>query len=189
MEISPKQQIEVELASRLLAALGCGDITLDPSDRPDVLARIRGLCVGIEVTQFHADGKIESKGSPARADEECTARRSPSKPYFKWGYLNPHPALVSRISDKIETARKYDATRYDQLWLLIAASIPKAGAFATTFVFPDFVGIEELNRSTHKLLLGSPFEKVYIHVHVHSPLALFCWSRERKWHVISGANG
>ena len=62
---NPKQTYELELASRLLGALGYDHVPIQSSDRPDVLAQIGEARTGIEVTQFHADeGGIPESVSP-----------------------------------------------------------------------------------------------------------------------------
>lgn len=187
MSTTPKQREELALATWLVAALGYRDVAIEPGDRPDVIAQLGGLRIGIEVTQFHGDESADSKGSPARATEEHLARQSPGRSYFMWGTANPNAALVARVTDKIATAAAYDATRYGQLWLLIATGLPKLGAVGATFTLPVFVDIEELNVSTHEPLRGSPFSAVYVHMHL--PAALFCWSRESKWHALNVQSG
>ena len=181
MKITVKQCEEVDLAKRLLAALGHTQVALEPSDQPDVLAQIAGSKIDIEVTQFHADEQTEATGSSLRATEERLAKQSPGRSYSVWGVANPNPALVARIKDKVLTAARYDTSRFSELWLLISTGIPKLGAIGSTFALPAFINIEDLNVSTHELLSGSVFSAVYLHLLL--PHALYCWSREKQWHA------
>jgi hypothetical protein len=184
MSVTLKQREEIDLASRLLDALGYRQLVLEPSDRPDVLTQIGNLRVGIEVTQFHGDEEPNKKGSVLRATEERSARQAPNQSYAMNFPINPNPALVARVTDKIALAAAYDKARYDQLWLLIASGIPQLGAVAATFAVSEFVDIKQLNASTHALLSDSPFSAAYIQVHLRR--ALFRWSPHEKWHSIQG---
>ena len=183
MNITAKQREEIDLATRLLAALGLAGAIPESSDRPDVIVHIDGVRTGIEVTLFHADEHEGAKGSSLRATEERLARQSPGQSYPMWGAPNPNAGLIARITDKIATAAVYDATTYGHLWLLISTGIPKLGAVGSTFAFPAFVDIDELNRSTHESLCSSSLSAVYVHMLL--PPALFYWSRERKWHAVT----
>lgn len=183
MNISPKQREEVDLAARLLATLGHAQIAIEPSDRPDVFAQVGAMRIGIEVTQFHADEHAGATGSSLRANEERLSRQLPDQSYAQWGISNPNPALVARITDKIAASATYETSSYNQLWLLVSASLPKLGAIGSTFALSTFVNVEELNLSTHQPLSNSSFSAVYLHI-LLSP-ALFCWSREKKWHAIN----
>ena len=85
MNTTPKQLEELDLATRFLAALGCAAIELEASDRPDVIVTLHGVRVGIEVTQFHADERLGSIGSPLRKAEVQLARKYPEAPHSMWG--------------------------------------------------------------------------------------------------------
>jgi len=181
--ISKKQSEELNLATQLLDALGHRHVAVMPDDRPDVLACIDGSRIGIEVTQFHADEQQGAKGSPLRATEEGLAKQSAGGSYLVWGVLNPNPALVARITDKIKTAAAYNSSRYSELWLLVAAGVPKLGAVGATLALPSFINVQDLNLTTHELLCDSSFSAVYLHALL--PPAIYCWSRHKKWHTIS----
>ena len=185
--VTQKQREEIDLTSRLLAALGHTCVDVEPSDRPDVIVTIDGTRIGIEVTQFHADEHSGAKGSPLRVIEERLSKQSPGQSYTICGVTNPTIALLSRIQDKITASSGYDRTNFDQLWLLISTGLPKLGAVGATFAVPTFVRVEELNQSTHQSLFNSSFSAVYLQMLL--PPALFYWARESKWCSISASGG
>jgi hypothetical protein len=179
--MSQKQCEEMELAARFLREIGCADVRLEAGDRPDVVALIDGNRVGIEVTQFHSDEQAGVKGSPLRAEEVKKFKDSGEHPYSQWFVPNPLPGLVARITEKISVAAAYEKTRYQQLWLLILCQLPKGGALGSTFVFPSFVDVTDLNKSTHMLLCGSSFSAA--HIHLMMSHGVYSWSRSEQWHV------
>ena len=183
MNTTPKQLEELDLATRFLAALGCAAIELEASDRPDVIVTLHGVRVGIEVTQFHADERLGSIGSPLRKAEVQLARKYPEAPHSMWGVPDPIPALVARISEKVEAALGYDESRYNELWLLITAGIPRLDAIGATLALPAFVEIEKLNQLTHAQLCDSVITQVYFHTIL--PRSLFGWNRNNKWHSVA----
>jgi len=176
---------EVELARRLLDALGRRYFSLTPSDRPDVLAEIEGRRIGIEVTVFHADEAINHKGSALRAAEEKTARDTPGGSYTRWGIIHSLPGLSARITDKISVATAYDQTQFDELWLLIVGQFPKLGAVASTFASPIFLSLDELTQHFDEELRGSRFGRVYLHLWLDQ--MVYGWSRSETWRLLSGS--
>lgn len=183
--MSNRHADEVELTRRLLDALGRRDVTLTPSDRPDVFAEIEGRCIGIEVTVFHADEVINRKGSALRAAEEKTARDGAGAPYSTWGIINSLPGLSARITDKISVATAYDPTHFDELWLLIVGQFPKPGAIASTFALSNFLSLHELTQHFDEKLHGSRFGRVYLHLWLDQ--ILYGWCPSEKWRLLSGS--
>lgn len=189
MTPNPKQSEELDLASRLLVAIGRENVIPIASDRPDVNVIFDGKTVGIEVTQYHGNETIiaRSKGSSARAQEVALARSRPNQSYPSWGNADPNPALVARILDKIEKAADYDSSKYYELWLLVAAGIPKLGGITSTVLFPPYVNLTTLESVIGARLQSSVFSAVYIHSHL--PSALFIWSRSLGWHTLNATLG
>jgi len=184
-EGTTKQCLELDLVRRLLLSLDIKGARLQPSDRPDVLASVDGgRTIGIEVTVFQADERPDGKGSPARAQESNLARHPNGGLYLMWVTPEPLPGLEVRISDKIRKAEKSDTEMCDELWLLIAASVPMPAAVASTYLFDFLVTPQELNARTDELLRQSQFDAVYLHVHLTTTPAgegLFRWSPENRW--------
>jgi len=180
--MTQKKRGEIALATRLLAALGYRNVSLKPSEQPDMIAQINGMNIGIEVTQYHSDERSESRGSRMRAEEEAVARKAPTQIRGMCVVADPLPGLVARIQDKIARATKYDPTLYSELWLLISSQVSLAG-----FAFKPCIDVSRLNVSTHSLLTASPFAAVHLHlVMTHD---LFSWSRKKKWYPNQLANG
>lgn len=175
-----KQQEERYLTMRFLHSIGRGDTVLEIGDRPDVIALIDGMRIGIEETKFHSDEQMENTGSALRNQEEKTARLNPNSSYTTAGVIDPLPALIARISDKTTIASGYDTSQFDQLWLLISGQIPKLGAVTATFAIPQFVNIAALNETTHEILRNSSFSAV--HFHLIMSHTVFTWSKETKWY-------
>ena len=150
---TPKQREELDLAERLLSAVGHGQILLVPSDRPDVVASIGDRRVGIEVTRFHADERTEWRGSGSlmREREGKLSRANPNGPYHMWGFPDPIPGLVARIGDKIKVAEDYDGAHFDELWLLVSGGDPKLGAVVSSVSLSGIlcVGHSMTNRSMY----------------------------------------
>lgn len=180
--MTPKQQEEIDLAARFFSALGHPQTILRPSDRPDIEAEINALKIGIEVTVFHADETNTNNGSALRAAESRIAKQAPGNSYPMWGVIDPNPALVNRIQDKIEVSAKYHAGCYSEFWLLVSANIPVLGAVASTFAIPSFIDPAKLNNATHELLSKSLFSRAYIHTLLSS--SLFGWSQSSGWHTV-----
>jgi hypothetical protein len=182
-----KQQEEMELTRRFLRLVGHSQAQLEAADRPDVVALIDGCRIGIEETKFHGDERSAASGSLLRAEEMQKNKQAEGQPYSMWADPDPLPGIVARITDKIERATKYDASRYSELWLLISSQLPMPGAVAATFVFAPFVDLQRLNERSHHLLATSPFSAVHLHLVItHN---LFSWSREKQWYANQVVNG
>ena len=182
MNTASKQHLELSLAKSLLEALGQSFETILPSDRPDVIVEFDGKTIGIEVTTFHSDETLDSKGSLARAAEQKAARYRPSQINPSWQKLGPTEGLVARISKKTNLAEAYERQTTADLWLLIATSLPSVGAEASTFAVPIFVDLVKLNIETHEMLCRSRFSTAYIHGHLSH--VLFSWNQSAMWHEI-----
>lgn len=170
----------MELTRRSLRLIGHSQAQLEVADRPDVIALIDGHRIGIEESKFHGDEQSVTSGSQLRAEEAQIAKQAEGHPYSMWGVADPLLGIVARITDKIERAKKYDASCYSELWLLISSQLPMPGAVASTFVFAPFVNVSRLNEMSHDLLAASPFAAV--HLHLAMTHGLFSWSRERQWY-------
>ena len=183
MNTTSKQLTELTHVERLLHALESPHGKLLAGDRPDVIVELDGRRVGIEVTIFHSDETITSKGSPARAAEQKANREFPNRPCPSWQTLDPTEGIVARIIDKIAVSEKYDRSAIDELRLLIVTSVGIPGAVASTSAIPAFVNLDKLNAQTHEVLRQSKFSVVYIHGHLSR--SLFYWLRSSSWQTQS----
>jgi hypothetical protein len=176
--MNEKQQHEEYLTKQFLKDLGCSEGSLETGDKPDIIAVIDGRRIGIEQTTYHADEQNGNSGSHLRNCAEKNAK-STQKPLTMAVNIDPYPAFLTRIKDKIEKSKKYDAGQYSELWLLISAQVPTLGMIAPTFIPCSFLDTDKLNNTSHSLLNSSPFTAAYIHlVTTHD---LFSWSRELIW--------
>lgn len=165
---------------RLLRALGLQTVEMTPRDRPDVSFVLNGRRIGVEVTQFHSDEVSGGRrGSGARAEESRLSRAAQGGPYYMWVNPDPHSALAARIHEKIAISQRYESGDFDELWLLVAAGIPKVDAVASTALLPFAMDLPRLSASTGSLLERSRFAAVYVHAHL--PAGLFWWSRQSGW--------
>jgi hypothetical protein len=176
-QTTTKQCEELELARRFLECLGRHPRRLSASDRPDVVAIIDGLRIGIEITVFHADETPENvgRGSNLRAEEERRARVAPGS-YGTWGVLDPTPGLIARISNKLDLAAGYDVDDLEELWLLIVTGLPRLGALGSTFMIPWAINVETLNARTSEPLQVSRFDRAFIQPHFFK--SIFCWNKD-----------
>lgn len=181
--MAQKQNVEIDLVRRLLEALSIPAFNLKPRDRPDVVAEINERRVGIEVTEFHGDeGPNSNRGSNQRRNEVQISKQANGHPYARWGVVNSLPALVARIKSKVEHAESYKNQDFDELWLLVSASIPQMGGVCSTFIIPFALNLDELNRATDGTLRNSQFTKAYLHVLMGR--CLYNWSPPEKWQVL-----
>jgi hypothetical protein len=74
---------------------------------------------------------------------------------------------------------KFDSTRYNELWLLIASQLPQLGGLASTFMVSALVDLNALNNCFHEMLLKSRFGAVYLHLLMEHNI--FEWSPSKKW--------
>ncbi|MBV8939027.1 MAG: hypothetical protein JO089_04230, partial [Alphaproteobacteria bacterium] len=121
-------------------------------------------------------------GSKLRQQEESDARNGRQQAY--WIKTDPWAALTARIEEKVNLAKNYDHSKYEELWLLISSNIPKLGAAASTTVSPMALhnAIDELNSRYGAILAASPYEMVHWYLHMTQDQTLFTWSRtEEKW--------
>lgn len=181
--MTKKQNVEIDLVRRLLEALSISTFNLKSGDKPDILAEFSSRRIGIEVTEYHGDeGQNSNRGSIQRRNEEQISRLANGGAYTMWGSLNPLPALIARIKDKIERAHSYGNLDFNELWLLIAASVPQLGAVCSTFMDPITLNLNDLNAATDKNLRNSPFSRVYLHSLLGH--TLHEWSNDKGWQVL-----
>ena len=176
---------EIELTRRLLLALDAGDFVVNPSDRPDVDATIAGRSIGIEVTVFHADEGPGRRGSVLRATEERTVRQAGGGPTGGWIPVDPLPGLTARVSEKVTIAGAYDRRRFTELWLLIAAQLPKLGAVTSTFALSEALNTPSLNQQLHELLTRSAFDRAYLYLSLEQ--TIYAWTRSEQWRLLKGS--
>lgn len=178
--MTDKQAQECELVRRLFDLLHIKDFTLQPSDRPDVLATINNSRIGIEGTVFHNDEKSDSKGGSQLRKTEEEAYRRTGRPCAMWVNSDPMPALCVRI--KVKVGKTYQMQGLDELWLLIDAQSPQLSALASTYMFPCTLNVNVLNERTHGMLRGSLFKRAYLKLSLDQ--SLYKWSASEGWYEL-----
>lgn len=143
--------------------------------------RLAARRIGVQVTEYHGD---EGQGGSAlRAQEESDAVKSITR-----ACAVPTDAscgLTKRFSDKLAKASRYTFEEFSEVWLLVAAFLPKLGAVATTSAMPIFITTEWLEQHFGEALLASKYQRVFFHVHLWS--ALYDWSLDSGWQVVREA--
>jgi hypothetical protein len=184
-----KYDVEAALVARLLAALGVDDASLsDPMQTygretgADVEVRLGTLRIGAQVTEFHGDDG--PRGSAIRQQEEADARRN----IVTGGWIQPVPqaGLIRRVREKAVKAGAHTFEEFAEVWLLVAASIPKLGAVRATFLLPWLLSSRQLEQDLGDELRESKYDRAFIHVDLGA--TLFEWSRSAGWRCVHGSD-
>lgn len=182
--VSPKFELECALVTRLLEALGLPGVPSDPKKTygretgADVEVRLAARRIGVQVTEYHGDeGK---SGSALRAQEESDSAKGIIRGY--WVPADASGGLTKRFRDKLAKASSYAFKEFSEVWLLVAAFLPRLGAVASTSAMPIFVTAEWLEQQFGEALRASKYQRVFFHVHLWS--ALYEWSLDRGWRVV-----
>jgi len=173
-----KVRIERYYVEEFLKTLGLTDYRIDENqtDKPDVGVILNGRRIGIEVTRFHWDER-EKGGSPSRPKELQLLRDN--KSYFTW--VDPlFAALEKRIIDKIEKAKNYDRSDFNELWLLVV--LQGVETVGSQYAHPLYFNNEEGKLRLHKLLVGSPFDQAHLYFHIDK--CIIQWLPRRGWEQI-----
>jgi len=182
--LTGKFEFESALVRRLLEALGLSGALSDPKKAygretgADVEIQFGAQRIGVQVTQYHSD---EGRGGSAlRAREESDAAKGIMRTYA----VQPDAShgLTKRFNAKLAKASRYTFAEFAEVWLLIAAFLPKRGAVAATSVMPIFITTEWLEQRFGDALRASKYHRVFFHVHLWP--ALYGWSLERGWQVL-----
>lgn len=151
----------------------------------DVVFNMAGRRFGAQHTVYHFDeGQVPGKrGSPARAEEEATARATQTA-FGIWASPDYRPALARRINEKIERASRYDTRNLvTKTWLIVSASLNRWGAAASTIIMPHAVRVEDLNRLFHNDLSSSEFDQAFLILHLNS--IAYGWDRHASWRLLA----
>ncbi len=182
--VSPKFEFECALVTRLLEALGLPGVPSDPKKTygretgADVEVRLASRRIGVQVTEYH--GEEGENGSALRAQEESDSAKGIIRGYFV--PADARGGLTKRLHDKLAKANSYAFKEFSEVWLLIAAFLPKLGAVAATSAMPIFITAEWLEQHFGESLRASKYQRVFFHVHLWS--ALYEWSLDRGWRVV-----
>lgn len=190
--MNKKFDYECEIASNFLDVLGISCVGLtDPLEtfKKETGVDVQALMssnkkIGIQVTVFHSDEASVKNGS-----ESCRGREEKDKKLeIIQAYGVPtdyRPALQKRIEEKISKAQSYSFNEFDEVWLVITASLPQHGAIASTTIISSFINIEELNIDSHEALSQSKYSTVFLYV--YNEKAIFQWQPLTKWQLAKSA--
>ncbi|MBI3480364.1 MAG: hypothetical protein HY016_08435 [Nitrosomonadales bacterium] len=186
--MNKKFEYECEIAKRFLDVVGISYVDLaDPLETfkketgADVHARLSsGKKIGIQVTVFHSDEDSAKNGS-----EACRGQEEKDK---KLGIIQTYgvptdyrPALRKRIGEKISKAQNYSFSEFDEVWLVVAASLPQVGAMASTTMLSLFIDADELNNDHHEALSHSKYSAAFLYIFNEGKI--FQWQPLTKWQL------
>jgi hypothetical protein len=163
-----KFQREHDIVERFVRLLGYTEFSLaDPNagqktdTGADVLLTLDGRRYGIQVTVYHSDEAMNraQKGSDLRRQE--AVHKASTAPYAMYGNPIPWTALEKRIADKCK--KQYSPTAFDELVLLIVASVPELGAVGSTLILDLALDVERMNATFSPNLQSSTFSSAYLY--------------------------
>jgi len=138
-----------------------------------------GQKIGIQVTEFHSDDHSVKNGSETRRQEEKNKKLGKIQAY---GVTTDYrPALQKIIGEKISKAQNYSFSEFDEVWLVVAASLPQVGAMASTTMLSFFIDADKLNIDFHKALSRSKYSAAFLYI--FNERKIFQWQPHTKWHL------
>ena len=144
--------------------------------------RVERLDRGGGAEPAHSDkGRAPNeRGSQLRRVEK--AKAASGRPYTMSVVLDPIPAIVSAVTQKVGRATHADRQRFRKLILLIASSLPHGGP-AATFLLDAVLDLPRLNAETHELLSRSGYNSAYIFnvLSLQGTPVVYQWDRESDW--------
>jgi hypothetical protein len=143
----------------------------------DVLCRIDGRDIGVQVTDYTPDYGLQNPPKTAsRAEEKKLAARNPR------GYgFGVSAEYIRALTESLQTKLQKSFSGVDEGWLLVAAQHPQYGRTSSTFVSADHISTERLNAHIHPLLEGKQYTKVFLLLATES--VLFEWNATDRWHL------
>jgi hypothetical protein len=151
--------------------------------RPPVLAYEDRLvrCV----TRFKRLEGVANPGRGLRATEKRNVRHG-QFPAVAIPLGHQLMSLRARMTDKIEKARRYTFQQFDEVWLLVSASLADPEAIVSTSLIPLLLTPEDVNKCLDdEMLRRSKYAKAFIHIQVGD--TVYRWTRESGWQLIHGA--
>jgi hypothetical protein len=163
---------EEEIVERFLKLLGYQHFVLsNPNQKAgvetgsDVSVILDKKKYGIQVTILHTDEGASPSGGGSKTRRDEAKYKDSKVPYAIWGKANPMDALENRIREKCQ--KNYPAYDFDEVVLLVAASLPMQGAMGATlaleFVLDDFLQTHKMDLILSPILEGSRYDSVYIY--------------------------
>jgi hypothetical protein len=181
----PKDQFahEAPLVARLLHRLRIKpdapltNPNLDGESGADVLAIIGGKGIGIQVTQI--DNAYSLPGVTDAAITGRSAEKRIAREYQTYAGFSENDSvkIVANIAAAIGRKALHRVTSFDELWLLIAASVPETGSVISTFVLSAHLSPAHLDAMTGHDLMQSSYNRVFLLPVLGVERALFHWAK------------
>jgi hypothetical protein len=179
-----KFQLERDIVERFVRELGYTNLSLsDPNASEktdtgaDVLLELNGIRYGIQVTIYHSDEGTNptQKGSMLRRQE--AAYKGWQTAYAMYGKPSPWDGLVQRLQAKC--SKQYSRTVFDELVLLVAASVPQLGTIVSTLLLDLAMDIGKMNAILAPNLVVSAYSSAYIYNMMGvGGASVYEWTRE-----------
>ena len=183
-----KFEYECEIAKHFLDVMEISYVGLtDPLETfkketgADVQALLgSGQKIGIQVTVFHSDEDSAKNGSETcRSQEEKDRNLGVMQTYGV--PADYRPALRKRIGEKVSKAQSYSFSEFDEVWLVVAASLPQVGTMASTTMPSLFIDADKLNIEHHEALSQSKYSAAFLYIFNESKI--YQWQRHTKWQL------
>jgi hypothetical protein len=145
----------------------------------DVQIEYEGWKIGIQVTDFSVDEAVADRRRGLRATERENAKDGRYPTYSLPLAHDRRAALRIRVLDKIEKARGYTFSEYDEVWLVIGAGLALDYAVVSTFLPTVFVSVDDLDTDLDAELRRSKYQRAFVHAQVGG--TVFEWMPNRRW--------
>ncbi len=141
--------------------------------------------IAVQVTELDT-GSIPGR---ARGKEVYLAGQASGRPYATWvqnDVVAIEAAIRRAIRRKVKIAAKHDFTGYEEVWLLVWASVPQIGAIGSTFMPPWTNGLN-VEQASANLLSSSKYDRAFVLDTAGIGPPLYAWMRGRDWAVHSSS--
>jgi hypothetical protein len=134
------------------------------------------------VTEFRVDEGIADPRKSLRATEARNARDGQIHSYWLPLQNQQAAALWLRFREKIEKATGYEFRDFEDVWLLVAASVTDERATAGTFLVEPFMNVEVLNAELDDALQRSKYRRAYLYPMLGAKI--YEWSNQTRWRCV-----
>jgi hypothetical protein len=153
----------------------------------DVLLLSHGHRIGVQVTELDPG----TMPGAARRDETIAARAAASagsSVYSGWAANDPAAiveAFGRTVERKIERAERHSLAGFDELWLLVCASIPASTGVVSTFIMTAWLHAHALEARTAARLGASRYTAAFLLPMMADQLVLYRWERGQQWRKVA----
>jgi hypothetical protein len=163
-----KFQLERDIVDRFVRELGYTHYSLsDPNAGQkadtggDVLLRLNGTRYGIQVTVYHPDeGSTPAQKGSALRRQEAAYKGWPTA-YAMCTKPSPWNGLAHRFQAKC--SKQHSQTAFDELVLLVAASVPQWAGVVSTFLWDRAIDVNMMNAVLSPILRTSQYSSAYLY--------------------------